>query len=97
MTETLRTNHYAIRDTMTNNEITAIWESMPGKFMVDWGYQQFAHKLLEAVERPVPDLQPLKAELRFCVENGTYGPRTGATLRWAMETLEEIMEEEVKG
>jgi len=39
------------------------------------------------------DLDQLKAELRWCLENAS-GPRTEATLRWAIEVLEEI--EEVK-
>lgn len=36
------------------------------------------------------DLQELKAELQYCVENGQYGPRTGVALRWAVETVEAI-------
>jgi hypothetical protein len=78
---------------MTNEEITAIWEAMPGGyagFLKDWGYLQFARKLLETVEKPAPELKPLKDELLFCVDNGTYGPSTGAALRWALEALEAI-------
>ncbi|SDH11638.1 hypothetical protein SAMN05216466_107156 [Paraburkholderia phenazinium] len=74
---------------MTNNEITAIWESIPGKFMVDFGYQQFAHRLLEAVEIRTSDIKPLAAELRWCLANAP-GPRTEAALQWALDTLEEM-------
>jgi hypothetical protein len=34
------------------------------------------------------DLPEIKSELRWCIDNGTYGPRTGAALRWALEALE---------
>jgi hypothetical protein len=34
------------------------------------------------------DLPEVKSELRWCIDNGTYGPRTGAALRWALEALE---------
>jgi hypothetical protein len=44
----------------------------------------------------IRDTQQLKAELRWAIDNGMHGPRTEATLRWALETLEEITEEEVK-
>lgn len=40
------------------------------------------------------DIDQLKAELRWCIENGSHGPRTEAALRWALETLEAM--EEVK-
>lgn len=36
------------------------------------------------------DLQQLKDELRYCLENGMYGPRTGVALQWALEALEEM-------
>lgn len=75
---------------MTDDQITAIWNSMPGGhagFYKEWGYQQFARKLLEAVEKPAPDLQPLKAELRWCIDHAS-GPRTESTLRWALEIVE---------
>lgn len=78
---------------MTDDEITAIWNGMPGGhagFLIDWGYLTFARKLLETAERPAPELQPLKEELRFCVDNGQFGPRTGAALRWAIEAIEAI-------
>jgi len=95
MTTTLRTPDYAICQQgypMTGDEIEAIWNRMPGGhegFCKQWGYVQFARKLLETVEKPVSDLQPLKAELRWCLENAS-GPRTEATLRWAIEVLEEM-------
>jgi hypothetical protein len=79
---------------MTDDQITAIWDGMPGKFMVEWGYQQFARKVLEAVERPTPDLVPLKTELRWCLENGMYGQRTGLALQWALDLLNETQEAE---
>jgi hypothetical protein len=80
-------------EAMSNEEITAIWEAMPGGyagFLKDWGYLQFARKLIEATEKATPEIEPLNNELRFCIENGTYGPRTGAALRWALEALEAI-------
>jgi hypothetical protein len=42
------------------------------------------------------DLDELKAELQWAIENGTYGPRTGAALRWALEALEAIEDAEVR-
>lgn len=36
------------------------------------------------------DLQELKAELRYCLDNGMYGQRTGLALQWALEIVEEI-------
>lgn len=82
---------------MTDDKIIDIWESMPGgyaRFLIDWGYLQFARKLLDAVEKPAPDLAPIKDELQFCIDNGTYGPRTGAALRWALEALAELEAEQ---
>jgi hypothetical protein len=37
---------------------------------------------------PMSDAPELKAELQWCIDNGTYGPRTGAALRWALEALD---------
>jgi hypothetical protein len=48
-------------------------------------------KLIEG--NAMPDLSELKAELRYCLENGMFGPRTGAALQWALEELEKITEE----
>lgn len=48
---------------------------------------------LRTPDYAIRDTQQLKAELRWCLENAS-GPRTEATLRWAIEVLEEI--EEVK-
>ncbi|HEX7909948.1 MAG TPA: hypothetical protein VF534_17910 [Paraburkholderia sp.] len=76
---------------MTDNQITAIWDGMPGGFSgfcVHWGYQQFARKILEAVGKPAPDTEPVKDELRWCIDNGMYGPRTEAALMWALEVIE---------
>jgi hypothetical protein len=39
-------------------------------------------------EKAMKDLDELKAEIQRCIENGTYGPRTGAALRWALEANE---------
>ncbi|MEX3914813.1 hypothetical protein AB4Y43_01010 [Paraburkholderia sp. BR10872] len=36
------------------------------------------------------DLGALKDELRYCLDNGMYGPRTGAALLWALELVEDI-------
>jgi hypothetical protein len=52
---------------------------------------------LRTNQHAIRDTEPLKTELRWAIDNGMHGPRTEATLRWALETLEEIMEEEVKG
>ncbi|MFL9904469.1 hypothetical protein PQR71_41135 [Paraburkholderia fungorum] len=41
------------------------------------------------------DLDQLKAELRWCLENGMYGQRTGLALQWALDLLNEIKEGEV--
>ncbi|WP_161950080.1 hypothetical protein [Paraburkholderia monticola] len=41
----------------------------------------------------MPEAPELKAELRWCIENGNYGPRTGAALRWALEAIEELEKE----
>jgi len=41
------------------------------------------------------DLEQLKAELQWCIENGTYGQRTGLALQWALDALNEIEEAEV--
>lgn len=45
------------------------------------------------------DLQELKAELQWCLEHGNRGPRTEAALLWALEVVNEMIEEkgEVKG
>jgi len=49
---------------------------------------------LRTPDYAISDTQQLKEELRWCLSNGMHGPRTEATLRWAIEVLEEI--EEVK-
>ena len=36
------------------------------------------------------ELETLKAELRWCIAEGTYGPRTGAALQWAPEMIEAL-------
>lgn len=36
------------------------------------------------------DLAELKAELKWCLENGNRGPRTEAALLWALELVEEM-------
>jgi hypothetical protein len=36
------------------------------------------------------DLEAVKAELQWCIAEGTYGPRTGAALRWALEMIEQM-------
>ena len=41
------------------------------------------------------DLEQLKDELRWCIDHAS-GPRTEIALRWALETLEEITDAEVK-
>lgn len=45
---------------------------------------------LDSADRRTNDLMSIKDELRFCIDNGMYGPRTGAALRWALEVLEDI-------
>lgn len=36
------------------------------------------------------DLVELKAELKWCIENGNRGPRTEAALMWALELVEAL-------
>lgn len=43
------------------------------------------------------DLPEVKSELRWCLENGSYGPRTGAALQWALSMIEAMEEGEVRG
>ena len=40
------------------------------------------------------DLIELKAELRYCLDNGMYGQRTGLALQWALEIVEALEEEQ---
>ncbi|MGF6836995.1 hypothetical protein QF001_000862 [Paraburkholderia youngii] len=42
------------------------------------------------------DLHELKTELQWCIENGMHGPRTELALRWALEAIEKMEEQEVK-
>jgi hypothetical protein len=42
------------------------------------------------------DLPEVKAELRWCIENGMHGPRTELALRWALEAIEKMEEQEEK-
>lgn len=39
------------------------------------------------------DLNELKAELQYCIENGMYGPRTGLLLLAMRELIEELERE----
>jgi hypothetical protein len=39
------------------------------------------------------DLDVLKAELQWCLNNSNRGPRTEAALRWALELIEELERE----
>ena len=41
-------------------------------------------------EGPSVDLPALHEELKFCLDNGMYGPRTGAALLWALELVEDL-------
>lgn len=61
---------------MTDDEIIAIWEGMPGGysgFLKEWGYLQFANKLLEAANIQVTQDSKRYRELRDpgCPEDGT--------------------------
>jgi hypothetical protein len=47
-------------------------------------------------DRYKPDLGFLKSELKWCVDNGHYGPRTGAVLREALELVEELEKEKLE-
>lgn len=40
--------------------------------------------------RKMTDLVELKAELKWCIENGNRGPRTEAALMWALELVEAL-------
>lgn len=40
------------------------------------------------------DLDALKEELRYCLDHGMYGPRTGAALLWALEIVEDLEKEQ---
>jgi hypothetical protein len=53
--------------------------------MPDGGYMACTKDLYA-----VSDLPEVKSELRWCIDNGTYGPRTGAALRWALEAIEAL-------
>jgi hypothetical protein len=39
----------------------------------------------------------LIAELKWCIENGSYGPRTGAVLAEALEFIESVEREKGEG
>ena len=60
--------------------------------MPDGGYMACTKDLYAA-----SDLPEVKSELRWCIDNGTYGPRTGAALRWALEAIEALELEGEKG
>lgn len=36
------------------------------------------------------EVAELTAELHWCIENGSRGPRTEAALRWALEAIEDV-------
>lgn len=40
------------------------------------------------------DLTELKAELRYCLDNGMYGQRTGLALQWALDIVEALEREQ---
>jgi len=82
---------------LTEVQISDIWNAMPGGhkgFLKEWGYMQFAKAIEEAIlgpEKDFSDLDTLKAELKWCLENNA-GPRTECALRWALELVEEMEE-----
>lgn len=39
------------------------------------------------------DLDALRDELRYCIDHGTYGQRTGLALQWALEVVGEMQGE----
>jgi hypothetical protein len=82
---------------MTDDEIIAIWESMPGGakgFCRDWGYLQFARRLIGERSSNPEDLPSLKAELQWAASNNEDRPRTESAIRWALELVEELEEKQ---
>jgi hypothetical protein len=51
----------------------------------------------ELREVEMTEIQELKLELQWAIENGMHGPRTELALRWALEAIEALELEGEKG